>query len=85
MNKWLKMRSENDRLVAELKITSIVDYKNCLRLDAESIQSIGRSRRRSIVRLETPCTAALIGRGKKPRLKEEYHITFFCLNGVIAV
>jgi len=38
MNEWLKKRVEfgHDRLVSELKISSIVDYKNYLWMDADT-------------------------------------------------
>ena len=37
MKEWLKKRSDfsHDGLVAELKISSAVDYKNYLRMDAD--------------------------------------------------
>jgi len=38
MKEWLKKRVEfgQDRLVSELKLSSIVDYKNYLRMDADT-------------------------------------------------
>jgi hypothetical protein len=38
MKEWLKKRVEfgHDRLVSELKLSSIVDYKNYLRMDADT-------------------------------------------------
>lgn len=38
MKEWLKKRVEfgHDRLVSELKISSIVDYKNYLRMDSDT-------------------------------------------------
>lgn len=38
MKEWLKKRDQfsHDRLVAELKISSAVDYKNYLRMDADT-------------------------------------------------
>lgn len=38
MKEWLKKRVEfgHDRLVTELKISSIVDFKNYFRIDADT-------------------------------------------------
>lgn len=42
MKEWLKKRDQfsHDRLVAELKISSVVDYRNYLRMDADTFSEL---------------------------------------------
>ncbi|XP_022174984.1 uncharacterized protein LOC111036963 [Myzus persicae] len=91
MKEWLKKRDQfsHDRLVAELKISSAVDYRNYLRMDADTFKQRLLSTLRYLVsgdsfeelKFQTAIAAQTLGK----IIVETCEALIYVLNGCIKV